>query len=117
MNEHIKSEIVFEFEENKTDSNLDEAFIDLENDKWLLSVGRQLLPFGVFYSNFITGPLLEFGEKREFVELDANANRPQAWNAELAYYPPDTWELAVRFERSEELSDESERRYGIATNG
>jgi hypothetical protein len=32
---------------------------------WELSFGRQYLPFGIYYSNFITGPILEIGETQE----------------------------------------------------
>ena len=49
-----------------------------------------------------------------FRELPANANQPSAWNFEIAYYPQHTWQVAARYERSEELSGQPERRYGLA---
>lgn len=61
----ISSEIIFEFEENGKDSNLDEGFIEYETNNLKLTLGRLYLPFGIYYSHFITGPLLEFGETRE----------------------------------------------------
>ena len=219
MSEHITSEIIFDFEENKTDSALDEAFVDLKSGNWGLSVGMQTLPFGAYYTNFITGPLLEFGESRKtalllaydyndqvefsvftyqghaypintaerirdwatavemelfdetlligssyisdvadsetqllqdfnnryqqrvgawsayavirgevaemsfeilrtthaFRELESDADKPRAWNVEVAYYPVETWQVAARFERSDELQDQPEQRYGIAS--
>ena len=64
MSEQVEAEIILDFEDHKTSSVLDEAFLDLNSGNWGLSVGTQTLPFGAYYSNFITGPLLEFGETR-----------------------------------------------------
>ena len=218
MSEQVESLIVLDFEDNKTGSVLDEVFIELKSGNWDVSVGTQTLPFGSYYSNFITGPLLEFGETRKtallvgynyhdriefsgftyqgnarqqntedrirdwaaaveakligntlllgasyisdvadsdaqllenfehkyqqkvgawsayavartgrgemsfeilqaasaFQELPANANQPRAWNFEIAYHPKQTWQVAARYERSAELSEHPERRYGIA---
>ena len=218
MPEQVEAEIILDFEDHKTSSVLDEAFVDLNSGNWGMSVGTQTLPFGAYYSNFITGPLLEFGETRTtalllsysyndslefsaftyqgnarkqnsedrlrdwaaaveakfidnkllfgasyisdvadsdaqlledfanqyqqhvgawsayavartgigemsfevlqatraFRELPANANQPRAWNFEIAYYPQQTWQVAARYERSDELAGQPERRYGIA---
>ncbi len=218
MSDQVESLIVLDFEDHKTGSVLDEVFVDLNSGNWGMSVGTQTLPFGAYYSNFITGPLLEFGETRKtallvnysynnsvefsgftyqgqarkqnsedrirdwaaavetkfignkllfgasyisdvadsdaqlledfanqyrqkvgawsayavartnigemsfevlratnaFRELPANANQPSAWNFEIAYYPQHTWQVAARYERSEELSGQPERRYGLA---
>ena len=64
MSEQVEAEIILDFEDHKTSSVLDEAFVDLNSGNWGMSVGTQTLPFGAYYSNFITGPLLEFGETR-----------------------------------------------------
>ncbi|MES9971644.1 MAG: LbtU family siderophore porin [Candidatus Thiodiazotropha sp.] len=51
----------------------------------------------------------------EFRELDKELNRPMAWNAEIAYFFPDSdFDLALRIEKSTELEDEPEYRYGVA---
>ena len=218
LSDQVESEIILDFEENKTGSVLDEAFVDLTSGNWSVSAGMQTLPFGTYYSNFITGPLLEFGETRRttlllgydynnsvefsaftyngnaypinaaarirdwatavemklldetlligssyisdvadsdarlledfdnryqqrvgawsayavirgeaaeisleilrtthaFRELEPDADKPRAWNVEMAYYPAETWQIAARFERSDELQDQPEQRYGIA---
>jgi len=31
---------------------------------WGMKIGRLYVPFGVYYSHFVTGPLLEFGQTR-----------------------------------------------------
>ncbi len=224
VSDNAKSEIILEFEEDSSESNLDEAIIELENGGWGLATGLLYVPFGIYYSHFITGPLLEFGETREtalmlsydyhdivevgvfvsngeaeeiatdgriedrisdwgaaietelinnrlelgasylsdladtdellldevdnlyqrrvdgwsayavmrpgkwdisleflaaarsFRDLAPDADEPRAWNVEIAYFPRDTWELAARMERSDELADQPERQYGIAAN-
>jgi hypothetical protein len=51
----------------------------------------------------------------DFRELDKALNRPMAWNAELAYFFPNSdFDLALRIEKSNELEDEPEYRYGVA---
>ena len=64
ISEQVESEIILNFQDNTTGSALDEAFVELNSGSWGLSVGKQTLPFGTYYSHFITGPLLEFGETR-----------------------------------------------------
>jgi hypothetical protein len=48
-----------------------------QKDPWELSLGKQYTPFGVYFSSFVSGPLLEFGE----TQADAVAT--------LAYGPSD----------------------------
>ncbi len=218
MSDQVESEIILDFQDNKTGAVLDEAFVELKSGHWGLSVGKQTLPFGNYYSHFITSPLLEFGEThatallvgynyngvvdvsaftykgrarqsnvderindwaaaveaktlgdrvligasylsdladtdaqllenfdnqyprrvgawsayavvragtaevsleivraaRAFRALAPTADQPRAWNLEIAYYPAETWQVAARIERSAELSNQPERRYGIA---
>ncbi|MDH3411588.1 MAG: LbtU family siderophore porin [Gammaproteobacteria bacterium] len=65
LSESLSAELLFESEwDDGNRSRLDEAFLALEGEKWVIEAGRLYLPFGVFYNNFITGPLLEFGETR-----------------------------------------------------
>lgn len=49
----------------------------------------------------------------DFKELDANANKPNAWNLELGIYPSDLYEFAVRLEGSKELQDAPEYQAGL----
>lgn len=206
---------------NFDDLYLDVATINLEGESWSISAGRQYLPFGAFYSHFVTGPIvglfdtratsanvdywldyfdehslqlwatvfggearstgiggdsLDFGFGFELSaddetltlgvgylsdfaetiglfdesfrdlsqervpglsayaraglgdfeitidiakaigtvsELDADLDKPWAWNVEVAYYPRPSLMLAGRIEASEEMFDEPERQYGI----
>ncbi len=64
--EWFGSEIVYEVEHDgdKHTARMDEAFVYLDFDEIGLGVevGKLSIPFGEYYSHFITGPLLEFGE-------------------------------------------------------
>ncbi len=60
----VEAEVILEYESDTGQSFVEEAFITLEQDPWELSIGRQYTPFGVFLSDFVTGPLIEFGETR-----------------------------------------------------
>lgn len=46
--------------------------INLEGETWGVSAGRLYVPFGEYYSHFVTGPLLEFGETRSSAALAAD---------------------------------------------
>jgi hypothetical protein len=51
----------------------------------------------------------------DFQELEKDRNRPMAWNAEVDYFfPKADLDLAFRIERSRELEDQPELRYGAA---
>ncbi|MEQ8954919.1 MAG: hypothetical protein RL120_12370, partial [Gammaproteobacteria bacterium] len=49
-----------------------------------------------------------------FRELDPEEDKPSSWNIEAAWYPRPDFELAFRVERSTELLESPESRYGIA---
>lgn len=58
-------EFVFEAEyDSGYFARTDEGLIAIESETWGLKIGRQYLPFGEYYSHFVSGPLLEFGETR-----------------------------------------------------
>lgn len=219
ISESFSAELLFESEwDDGQRSVLDEAFLAIEDGRWNLEAGRLYLPFGRFYSNFITGPLLEFGETRgtalttvyslnervkyglfildgetetrkkesdrlnwglsvdfefwnravragtsylsdlaesqeisrfdfansernrvgglsgymligdgslelsaefmrslrAFSAFEADANRPAAWNVELAYAPRTSLLFAIRFEGSSELHEEPENQVGVS---
>ena len=60
----FKTELVYEYEANGDIHTLDEAFISVEADELELEVGKLYLPFGEYYSHFVSGPILEFAESR-----------------------------------------------------
>ncbi len=51
---------------------------------------------------------------RKFREFDNNANKPFAYNIEVAYFPVDYLQFAVRLEHSSNLADEPKWQYGLA---
>lgn len=57
-------EAVIEYDSNEGTTKFDEAFVAIERDRWALSAGRLYTPFGVYFSRFVSGPLIEFGETR-----------------------------------------------------
>lgn len=60
-----KGELVLNYDTDIDRIEADEAIASLEYDAWELAYGRQYLPFGVYFSHFASGPLLEFGETRD----------------------------------------------------
>lgn len=214
----LTGELVYEYDDEGSGSHtLDEATASIEAGDFELVAGKQYVPFGVYYSHFVSGPVLEFGETRDkgftfswgpddrldfsaftykgraeregtsgnewdwglatevspvawgtfgasylsdladsqdgllsdfndryerrvpawsaygivgfdrfevtaelvralrsFKELDPEANRPRAWNLELAYYPAGSFEWALRLEGSKEVEDEPELRAGMS---
>ena len=64
--EWAKVELLTEYDTDTNDWILDEATIALEKDSLELVTGLQALDFGVYYSHFATGPILEFGETIDY---------------------------------------------------
>jgi len=217
--EWFEAEVLFAIEENgrRHFQELDEGLIGIDLADFGMKLGQLYVPFGVFYSHFVTGPLLEFGQTRgtavqldytlwdslelagyifdskvdmrnnkneidwglnleyksedeslvvgagylsdlaesqdellldfnnrqlrpvpvwnayarmgfppfeltvealkairSFKEFDKNANKPFSYNVELAYFPVDFLQFAVRLEFSTELADEPKWQYGVA---
>ncbi|MBI5443044.1 MAG: LbtU family siderophore porin [Deltaproteobacteria bacterium] len=82
INEWVNGDLSFLFEEDVTDLEVDEAAINLSRGAFSARVGRQYLPFGVFYSHFITDPLtLELGETRETAFLSSYEYGPAKLSA------------------------------------
>ena len=84
----------------------DEAFLSLEKDPWELTLGKQYTPFGVFFSSFVSGPLLEFGE----TQADEVAT--------LAYGPGDDLDIfltAYRGRARKEGKNSGEWNWSLAT--
>lgn len=59
-------EIITEYDTDANELFLDEATIAFEHDAWELVIGKQALDFGVFFSHFASGPILEFGETTDY---------------------------------------------------
>ncbi len=55
-------ETILEYDTDKGKVEVDEVFVSFEKDPWELTLGKQYTPFGVYFSSFVSGPLLEFGE-------------------------------------------------------
>lgn len=60
--EWINAEIVYEYDDELNEFVLEEAGVELEWHDTKFEAGRINLPFGEYYSRFVTGPALEFGE-------------------------------------------------------
>ena len=56
------AEVVIQYDSDTGDVDADEAVLALHADHLELEAGRTYLPFGRFYSHFVSGPLVEFGE-------------------------------------------------------
>jgi hypothetical protein len=61
---------------------LDEATVSLEASDFDLVAGKQYLPFGVYFSSFVSNPILEFGETRD-------------WGVTLSYVPDDRLDFSA----------------------
>ena len=62
--ESIAAELVFEYEIDSGHALLDEGIVQYEGENFSIEAGRLYVPFGEYYSHFVTGPVLEFGETR-----------------------------------------------------
>lgn len=221
----MTAEVVYEYSRDSLSDwtsdrgSLDEATVSFEAGDFELVAGKQYVPFGVYFSNFVSSPLVEFGETRDpgmtlsyipgdrldfsafaydgqakkagskgrswgwglaaeaapseyisfgasylsdladsqedllddfddryerrvdawsgftaieydrfvltgelvraidsFEELDADRNKPRAWNVELAFYPEGNFEFALRLEGSDELEDAPRLQGGAAVS-
>jgi hypothetical protein len=52
----------------------------------------------------------------KFDELDPAEDQPFAYNVELAWFPLPNYQIAVRLEHSDELSDQPEWQYGVSVS-
>ena len=66
LSERVAAEFVFEYEVNTSFSIIDEGMLSYEGDSLGIEAGKLYIPFGEFYSHFVTGPILEFGETRGY---------------------------------------------------
>ncbi len=66
LSERVAAEFVFEYEVNSNYSIIDEGILSYEGESFGIEAGKLYIPFGEFYSHFVTGPILEFGETRGY---------------------------------------------------
>lgn len=64
--EWLEAELLFAIEDNGSRhyQEVDEGFVGVNLDDFGAKVGLLYLPFGEFYSHFVTGPLVEFAQTR-----------------------------------------------------
>lgn len=64
--EWLEAEVLFAIEDNgrRHFQELDEGLVEVNLGDWGMKIGRLYVPFGVYYSHFVEGPLLEFGQTR-----------------------------------------------------
>lgn len=101
-----KLETILEYDTDKDKVEADEAFVSFENNSWELALGKQYTPLGVYFSNFGSGPLLEFGETQA-KEV-----------ATLAYGPSDELDIsltAYRGRARKQGKNSGEWNWGLAT--
>lgn len=64
LHEQLSAEFVFEYEHNNGYSQMEEGILAWEGEVFSVEAGRLFIPFGEYYSHFVVGPVLEFGETR-----------------------------------------------------
>jgi hypothetical protein len=57
-----KGELLLAYDTERDKVDADEAVLSVQLGAWELSGGRMYLPFGTFFSHFVSGGLIEFGE-------------------------------------------------------
>ena len=61
----LEGELIVEYDSQPNEIFLEELTVAADYESWELLLGKQYLPFGKYFSNFVTGPILEIGETRE----------------------------------------------------
>ncbi|MFO7559364.1 MAG: LbtU family siderophore porin, partial [Desulfobacterales bacterium] len=96
INEWVTGNLVFLYEEDETDFDIDEGFITIENGKkmpFYLKAGKMYVPFGQYQSEMISDPLtLEIGETNETAVLAGFASN--GFDLNLYAFKGDTMESA-----------------------
>lgn len=60
-----KVELVYEYDIAINEHVLDEAILIMEAGDFDVELGKVYMPFGEYFSHFVAGPILEFGETRD----------------------------------------------------
>lgn len=63
--ESVNTELILEYDTDTDRVKTEEFTFALESDSWEFAAGKQYLPLGEYFSRFVTGPLIEFGETRD----------------------------------------------------
>jgi hypothetical protein len=103
----VKGETIYEYDDKSNRHTLDEAIAAFEGGDFELELGKLFVPFGVYFSHFVSGPLLEFGETR-------------GRGATLSYRPDDRLDLAAFVYKGRASKTESNGRdwdWGFAVEG
>jgi hypothetical protein len=82
----MRGELIYEYDDDDESNKqtIDEAILAFEGDDFELELGKLFVPFGEYFSHFVSGPLLEFGE-----------TRTHDWGVTLSYGPHDRLDLAA----------------------
>lgn len=100
----LNAEVVYEYDDQLDELVLEEVIVELELDEFKLEAGKLYLPFGEYYSRFVTGPLLEFTETRARAIV-------------FAYEPETPLEASVYIFKSklnDNVQDEGELDWGLS---
>ena len=135
--EYLTAELVLEaeFEGSTQRSKMDEGRVEWEPDDWAIKLGKQYVPFGEYYSHFVTGPQLEFGETNassliveysfdDRLEISAfilnskidgsGSNDEYDWGGSLAYSSDDE-NISMGISYLSDLAETDERILGKST--
>lgn len=106
--------LVLEYDTETDQLKADEASIGLEFEPWQLRAGKFYTPFGSYWGNFVSGPILEFGETRASgISLGYAADDIAEFDLMLYYGEADEegphsdswdWALSLQSELSDQLS-------------
>jgi hypothetical protein len=83
--ESFKAEVLLELDTIQKTLELDEGLLSFETGPWEVEVGQQSLPFGVFFSRFVSPPILELGEVRA-PSVIASYGHQELFDAKLGLY-------------------------------
>jgi hypothetical protein len=82
----MRGELIYEYDDDDESNKqtIDEAILAFEGGDFELELGKLFVPFGEYFSHFVSGPLLEFGE-----------TRTHDWGGTLSYGPHERLDLAA----------------------
>lgn len=102
----LKAEVEYEYDDEINEIVLEEAAVEFELDDFTLELGKLYVPFGEFFSRFVSGPVLEFAETRARALV-------------FSYEPDDELETAFYVFKSKvgtTIPDEGDTDWGVAIN-
>lgn len=112
--DYFQGEVVLEYDSEADKTIVDELVGAVQWEALEVEVGKQDLPFGEYYSRFVTGPLIEFGETTETALKLSYELADVAYLSLAAYEGPATdasgkgsdldYVAAVEFQPIEQLS-------------